>query len=272
MSLFRCPVCAAPLTRGKSAYTCPAGHSYDLSRDGYVHLLPANRMHSKTPGDDKGMASARSRFLATGAYSHLCDALSELALFYTDGDSVLLDSGCGEGYYTSGVLEALRGVGRRPRAAGIDISKFCLRYAARREKDCEFAVASAYHLPVEDSSVDLLLNCFSPLALEEVRRVLRPGGVFLYVVPAPDHLWELKEILYEKPYRNAEEAVAYDGFEYVTIVSCERTVHVEGQALSDLFQMTPYFWKTPKEGAERLAGYSELDVQADFRIHVFRKK
>ena len=28
---------------------------------------------------------------------------------------------------------------------------------------------------------------------------------------------------------------------------------VAGEALRDLFQMTPYYWKTPREGAERLA-------------------
>ena len=59
MSLFCCPICGGPLDRGPSAYSCPAGHSFDLAREGYVHLLPANRMHSKMPGDDKGMAAAR---------------------------------------------------------------------------------------------------------------------------------------------------------------------------------------------------------------------
>ena len=57
MSLFCCPICGGPLDRGPSAYSCPAGHSFDLAREGYVHLLPANRMHSKMPGDDKGMAA-----------------------------------------------------------------------------------------------------------------------------------------------------------------------------------------------------------------------
>ena len=59
MSLFCFPICGGPLERGPSACFCPAGHSFDLAREGYVHLLPANRMHSKMPGDDKGMAAAR---------------------------------------------------------------------------------------------------------------------------------------------------------------------------------------------------------------------
>ena len=39
-SLFRCPVCGAPLDRGDRAYRCPAGHSYDIAREGYAYLLP----------------------------------------------------------------------------------------------------------------------------------------------------------------------------------------------------------------------------------------
>jgi 23S rRNA (guanine745-N1)-methyltransferase len=36
--------------------------------------------------------------------------------------------------------------------------------------------------------------------------------------------------------------------------------------------MTPYYWKTPKEGAERLAKLDTLTTRISFRIHVFRKQ
>ena len=77
-SLFTCPICAAPLERGERAYACPNGHAYDKAREGYVHLLPANKKHSKAPGDDKGMAEARRRFLSGGYYGHLLAALCAL--------------------------------------------------------------------------------------------------------------------------------------------------------------------------------------------------
>ena len=184
-SLFTCPICAAPLERGERAYACPNGHAYDKAREGYVHLLPANKKHSKAPGDDKGMAEARRRFLSGGYYGHLLAALCALGAEYAPPGEAVLDSGCGEGYYTAGLWEALG----RPPLAGIDLSKPSVRLAARRVPEGEFAVASAYHLPLADASVGLVLNCFSPLALDEFRRVLRPGGAFLYVVPAADHLW-----------------------------------------------------------------------------------
>ena len=272
ISLFCCPICSQALTREERAYTCPRGHSYDLSREGYTHLLPANRKHSAAPGDDKGMAAARRDFLSKDYYAPLRDALCREILSRSPEAPAVLDTGCGEGYYTAGIYRALLEAGKPPRMAGIDISKFILRYAAKREPDIEFAVASSYHLPVADGSADILLNCFSPLALEEFRRVLKPGGYFLYVVPAADHLWELKQVLYDRPYPNEEKETPYEGFAYEAVVPVEGTVHLPSQEdIAALFQMTPYYWKTPREGTERLSALSALDCRIAFRIHIFRK-
>ncbi len=272
MSLFLCPVCGKPLVREEKRYVCENNHSFDLAAAGYTHLLPANRMHSKAPGDDRGMAAARNRFLSGNYYLPLERELERLAVELTGAHPRVLDSGCGEGFYTAGVYQALKAAGKEPRMAGIDISKFSLRWAAKREKEVEFAVASAYRLPVADGSIDLLLNCFSPLGLEEFRRVLKPGGCFLYVVPSAEHLWELKEVLYEKPYPNEEKETPYDGFAYVEIRHIREKIRLRSpQDIQDLFQMTPYYWKTPREGAERLRRLETLDVRIAFDIHVFRK-
>ena len=104
MSLFVCPICGAALEREPGRYRCPAGHSYDVAREGYTHLLPANRKHSKMPGDDKGMAAARSVFLSKDYYAALRDALCRLALDYAPEHPAVLDTGCGEGYYTLSLI------------------------------------------------------------------------------------------------------------------------------------------------------------------------
>ena len=84
MSFFRCPLCSAPLIRGDHTYTCPGGHSFDRAAAGYVHLLPANRKHSRNPGDDQAMVAARSAFLEKGYYAPLREAL-------TAGSGVVID-------------------------------------------------------------------------------------------------------------------------------------------------------------------------------------
>ena len=272
MSLFICPICGTPLTREPTAYRCKNGHSYDIAKEGHTHLLPVNRKNSKAPGDDKGMATARQAFLSKGYYAPLKNELCKLAVDLIPTASTVLDTGCGEGYYTTAIYRALCGAGKAPQMAGTDISKFILRLAAKREKDIEFAVASSYHLPIADDSIDLLINCFSPLALEEFSRVLHHGGHFLYVVPSEKHLWELKQVLYDDPYPNEVKETPYDGFHYVDIHHVESMIHLNSQEdIHALFQMTPYYWKTPRSGTERLAQLTELTTRISFDIHVFEK-
>lgn len=273
MSFFLCPLCAGPLREVPGGLSCPRRHRFDRAREGYVNLLPVGQKHSRLPGDDKGMVSARRAFLDRGWYRPLRDALSALSVELTGPAPVVLDAGCGEGYYTDGVREALLAAGKHPLTAGIDISKFSLQKAARRYPETAFAVASAYRLPVADGSVELLLNVFSPLALSEFRRVLRPDGVYLYVVPAARHLWELKQVLYDDPYPNEERETPYEGFRYERIVPVTYTVLLPSrQDILALFQMTPYYWKTPRDGAARLERLEQLSCSIDFRIHVFRRE
>ena len=50
------------------------------------------------------------------------------------------------------------------------------------------------------------------------------------------------------------------------------TITVPAAQLEALFAMTPYYWKTPKSGCQRLAALEELAVTISFDIHVFRRK
>ena len=268
-SLFRCPNCAAPLTREERRCLCPAGHSFDLAAAGYTHLLPANRKNSKNPGDDKAMVAARTAFLDAGYYAPLRDTLCAVTVRALEGreNPAVLDCGCGEGYYTAGIAQAVCA-----KIAGIDISKFALKKAARRVPEGEFAVASAYHLPLADGSVDVLLNVFSPLAVEEFARVLKPGGRFIYVVPSSLHLWEMKQVLYKKPYENEVRRDDYPGLRYEGAEQVRGRIHLTcSEHIMALFGMTPYAWKTPKEGVEKLRGYDTLDTQIGFDVHIYTK-
>jgi len=272
MSLFICPVCGESLIRNEKEYLCPSGHRFDIASEGYVHLLPANRKHSKQPGDDRNMVRARNRFLSGGLYEPLRTALAGLILSLAPESPAVLDSGCGEGYYTGGISAALSETGRVPRIAGIDISKEAVRLASKRVAGAEFAVASAYRLPLGDGSADIVLNCFSPLCIGEFGRVLRAGGYFIYVVPAPRHLWELKCAVYDRPYENERTNPDYEGFSREKTAMVEKRILLpDRQTITDLFAMTPYFWKTPPGNAARLDALDRLETEASFDIHVYKK-
>lgn len=258
------------MVREERCCRCENGHSFDIAKEGYVNLLPANRQHSKAPGDDKEMAAARTRFLEGGWYEPLREKLCNLVEELAPLAPVLLDAGCGEGWYTQALAQAAAAKGGR--TAGIDLSKPSVKRAARRCPAGEFAVGTVYHLPVAENSVDMLVNCFSPLAAEEFARVVRPGGFFLYVVPGPRHLWELKEVLYEAPYENEERREEYPGFRWRDAAAVETVFTLpDGEAVRDLFHMTPYFWKTPRAGAARLAELEKLTVTAQFRVHILNR-
>ncbi len=269
-SVFACPICRQMMKRDSVSYRCMSGHSFDIAKEGYVNLLPANQKHSDMPGDDREMVRARTLFLNGGWYAPLRESLCRLTEMYLGQYPTVLDVGCGEGYYTEALTQiAEAGNGR---TAGVDLSRFAVRKAAKRCDGAEIAVASVYHLPLKDESVSLLVNCFSPLAAGEFHRVLKPGGYFLYVVPGQKHLWEMKEILYDQPYENELRNEAYEGFSQIEEKSLQFRFHLQKQEeITALFQMTPYAWKTPKEGKDRLAECRELKLTAAFRILIFQK-
>ena len=149
-SLFRCPLCAAALTREEKRYTCPTGHSFDRAAGGDGPMLPPHNIHSKGPRAPNGLAPPPHPVHARDYYAPLRDTLAELACAYAPEHVRILDAGCGEGYYSAAVFQALDRAGKAPMLAGIDLSKHALRRAAKREKAAEFAVASVYALPVAD--------------------------------------------------------------------------------------------------------------------------
>lgn len=270
-----CPLCGGPLMQLDSVLRCAKGHSFDLAKEGYAHLLPVQKKRAKDPGDSKEMVNARARFLEAGHYEIFAHTLAQLcadAAKKQKGPLHILDMGCGEGYYSRAIAQELTRQGLAFELLGLDIAKPAVRRAAKHAPEhCSYAVASCFACPVKDGWADVAVNVFAPFAREETLRVLRSGGTFLYAVPGPRHLFGLKEVLYETPYENPVQTVEYPGFSDEGAVDAEGTIRVEGTAVQDLFCMTPYYWKTPREGAERLAQCTEITTPIQFRFLKFRK-
>ena len=273
-----CPKCRGKLNISDASAVCVAGHSFDRSKEGYFNLLLG--AGGGTHGDNAEMIKARREFLEGGFYEPLAGRLSALAAEYAPDAEAVLDAGCGEGYYTQHIAEGYRkmrgGIGSEalPRVYAFDISKEAVKRACKRMKDisCGFAVASSYAMPISDGSVDLLVNTFSPLAIEECRRVLRVGGIFLMAIPAEEHLFELKASVYDTPYKNTVDSPEIEGFRLLLADRLKYTMALDGrESIKSLFMMTPYAYRTGAVGRDRVAALSRLDCTAHFMIFVYER-
>jgi 23S rRNA (guanine745-N1)-methyltransferase len=270
MSIFICPVCGKKLELSGNSYVCEKGHSFDRARSGYVNLLLSKHMGKTVHGDNKLMVQARRDFLDKGYYSPLCDALCEAVENNLSG-SVIIDAGCGEGYYTSAIIDRLNSSNISAEVCGIDISKTAVEYSSKRIKTAELAVASVFHIPVKDDSCDMLVTLFAPYCGEEFKRVLRNGGIMIMAIPSQEHLWELKQAIYDTPYKNEVKPYELEGFELVSQKRVTYEMHLDCQDdINALFSMTPYYYRTGREQQERLAKLGQLSTKADFELLVYR--
>lgn len=269
MSDFICPVCGGSLENSGASLRCAKNHCFDKSKFGYVNLLMSQASAAKRHGDDRVMVRARRDFLNDGYYSFLLREICRLCKKYLPENAVILDAGCGEGYYTEGVGNAM------PLATllGVDISKDALEYLSKRKISAETAVAGVFSLPVANEKCDGVLNVFSPEANDEFHRVLKMGGVLLKVIPDEEHLFSLKECVYDKPYKNEVPDTALGGFVLVeeSVISSEIVMNDNSSVLS-LFKMTPYYYKTGRADQQKLESVDRLVTRACFRIRLYRKE
>jgi 23S rRNA (guanine745-N1)-methyltransferase len=265
--IYTCPVCGKPLETAGNSYKCSDGHSFDKARSGYVNLLLSKHIGKTIHGDNKLMVRARREFLEKGYYQPLRDALCKAVKENFSG-SVLLDAGCGEGYYTSAVSGTL---GTAAEVYGIDISKIAAEFAAKRHDGVNYAAGSVFHIPVADASCDMLITLFSPYCGEEFVRVLRNGGVMIMAIPSTDHLWELKQKIYDTPYKNEVKPYELEGFSFIGKEHIRYMMELASQEdIQQLFSMTPYYYRTGQEQQKRLEAIDRLNVTADFELLIYK--
>lgn len=266
-----CPVCGAPLRREEKTYRCERRHSYDLAKSGYVNLLPPSPA-GKRHGDDKRMVRARTAFLSRGYYAHLQQTVADRAVLLTGEAPLVVDAGCGEGAYTRRVYDALRAAGKQAQIVGIDISTEAVRQAARTVPEGTFCAASTARMPLSDGCAELILNIFSPFMDAEFCRLLRPGGYLLRAVPMARHLWELKAAIYDTPYENPPLDLSSASLTLLARWSvCKRIKLTSAEDVQNLFQMTPYYYKTGVGDQKKLDVVSSMEISTEFELVLYRK-
>ena len=268
-----CPLDGQLLTLQERSWRCPAGHCFDVAGQGYVNLLPVQNKRSRDPGDSKEMVAARRRYLESGVYAPIAAGVARLLMDGLEGQApyACLDAGCGEGYY----LRRLQERDERGELAliGLDISKWAVMAGARSSPGMRWLVGSNAHLPVPEASLDALICMFGFPVYEEFRRALKPGGLLLQVEAGPDHLVELRRIIYpslkaEKlPYQEPPEGFSLEADERLSFA-----IALQSQAqIADLLLMTPHLFRASVQGLEQARALARLDLTVDVRLSACRR-
>ena len=261
VELLRCPVCEDGLEQGDGVLRCPAGHSFDIARQGYVNLVPGR-------ADTPEMVEARAAFLGAGHYRRLTEALAKEAAESSAGGA-LLDLGAGTGHHLAAVLDALPD----RRGLALDASPAALRRAARSHERAAAVGADAWKpLPLKDGVAALVLSVFAPRNPPELARILARDGILLAVTPTTRHLHELVGPLGLLSVPDDKEdrldAQLASHFTLNTRRTTEHAMFLTRDESAQIVQMGPSAWHVDEESlAERLAALPDpLTVTASVTL------
>jgi len=287
LNILRCPLCQGTLTRENRTLRCESCHCFDMAKEGYVNLLPPGKGKNARTGDEKDMLRARREFLSGGYYAPISDGIAALLKKHLpSGETVLCDSGCGEGWHTLRYTGKLAETGHAPvLSVGFDASKYgaaCGMKSARQagiscdigaDTDVQafFFPGNLFSLPLADSSVSCVISMFAPLAAEENLRVLRPDGILLTAASGKEHLREMRQLLYTDVHYSEKEP-EYSGFVLADKDTIRYSVTLpDPDTIRNLFMMTPFYYKTTAEGRERLLAVETLTLMVETELRVYRR-
>ncbi|MDN2658411.1 methyltransferase domain-containing protein [Neptunomonas sp. CHC150] len=270
---FICPVCQLGLILTDNTLRCEQGHSFDRAKQGYWNLLLVQRKRSKDPGDNPDMVRARTAFLDQGFYQPLADHMCKLASEYTakTPKGSVLDLGCGEGFYTAQLAQALPNT----HVYGLDISKHAIRAATKRSKplnNIHWLVATGAQIPLAAHSQDLLIVMFSRLMPVHFAHILKQTGKLILVWPAANHLIELRQQIYQdirpSTFDPVNELKTHFTLEKVEQLSFTFTLD-NRETLDALIGMTPHSQRINDDSRERLLKAGPITFTFDVHIGTF---
>ena len=191
-TFFACPFCQQALFLSENSLKCKNKHSFDLAKLGYVNLAPQVK---QSKAYDKSNFQNRQLILEAGFYQPILKKLLEILSSLPQHDN-LLDIGCGEGYYARNLQAQLPA----KHIYAFDLSKESIQLAAKSDHSLTVSwfVGDLAHIPIQDASMDVILDIFSPANYQEFQRVLQKNGLLIKVIPSSQHLQEIRGIVAEQ--------------------------------------------------------------------------
>lgn len=249
--MLKCPICGQCLLLEETAeMKCEDNHCFDLSKKGTLNLLtsPYDAVYAKE------LFVSRTKISAAGFFDPLIEYLGEKI---DDTQKInpqkclrIFDAGCGEGSHLSSLSSFLleKANVKDFFFAGADISKESIQLAAARQgADILWMVADLTKIPFSASSLDIVLNIFSPAHYGEFYRVLRQEGMVIKVFPGENYLKELRELFYQgaeqESYSNDRTTEYFSQkMDVIDTAKLLYTFPIPPQMAPDLVNMTPLTW------------------------------
>jgi 23S rRNA (guanine745-N1)-methyltransferase len=119
--------------------------------------------------------------------------------------------------------------------------------------------------------VDFVLNVMAPFRGEEFERILRGNGRVLVVAPGPNHLFSLRQHVYQNPQKHEMPDEALPGFELLTSQRVRFLRELQNKDIVNLFVMTPYSWNASPVIREKVMSLKNLKIEVDFVLTLFQK-
>lgn len=275
-SMLRCPVCASALHLAGGSLVCDRGHNLAISKKGTVNFL--SRPH-ESDGYDQDFFENRRIVFEAGYYEHLVEGVA--SFFDARPDlRCIVDVGCGEGFYAKRLI-APRANNSAPAPSetcplpsrtliGLDLSKEALQVAARGGNDVCWIVGDVAALPLQDSSMDAVLDVFTPAHYAEFARVLKPGGLLVKVVPGANHLKELRhafrDLIRHEDYTNQLVVDHFQRhFKLLERIPLAKTTRTTPTELKAFVRMTPLLFGVDEKTAESRS-VPEITVDAELLV------
>lgn len=278
--IFRCPLCGARMQLQNASYSllCTRRHCFDLSKHGYINLLPGRVKPAKY---NKTLFHARSEIGRRDFFHGLNEqvrALVRAQIRDTQAERIsILDAGCGEGSHLAALVSDLRATtGSAVLGAGMDIAKDGISLASRQYPGLIWCVADLARSPFRDKLFDVILNIFSPSNYAEFARMLADRGLLIKVVPESDHLKELRLAFYartpKQAYSNQPVLMLMEKhFELLATKQIKYTKQLDQAGLEHLVRMTPLSWGTTEENKKKVLQAGIASVTVDVTVIAGRK-
>ena len=289
---FACPLCGASFhaVENASLICIKNNHCFDIATKGYVNFIPNQKQESEQYS--KKLFESRAYVFDAGVYDKVINEIQDIislhfAINFNFGTRAknikskrlpaigidekntsynTLDVGCGEGYYAAKLSE-----NPELNVFAIDIIKDAILASCKKKAPVKWMVADLTKIPMQNESVDVLLNVLTTANYEEFKRVLKKDGIIIKVIPGSDYLKEIRELvkpeLRNKEYSNENVVELFEKH----VSEFERKIlHYEFPVDANLFKhlvrMTPMTAGIDIESLELDKNFKSTHITIDLKI------